>query len=127
MDEVLLNLGRKTLTFLLGEILCLHAFFPFVPKREEYFLNYLPGEEIQRVDEDGDYHTVVQEVGEASYFVLESFINSHANFLRNIQALYTFLNLVYKLRQVQLLNPGPLETLRPELISLWNKLNQLPQ
>ncbi|EFX74953.1 hypothetical protein DAPPUDRAFT_251273 [Daphnia pulex] len=79
------------------------------------------------VDEDGDYHTVVQEIGEASYFVLESFINSHANFLRNIQALYTFLNLVYKLGQVQSLNPGPLETLRPELISLSNKLNQLPQ
>lgn len=87
----------------------------------------MPSEEIQRVDEDVDYHTVVQEVGEASYFVLESFINSHANFLRNIQALNTFLNLVYKLGLVQSLNPGPLETLRPELISVSNKLNQLPQ
>ncbi|EFX60843.1 hypothetical protein DAPPUDRAFT_122811, partial [Daphnia pulex] len=127
LTEVLLNCGRKTLTFLLGEILCLHELLPFVPKREEHFLNYFPSQEIQRVDEDGDYHTVVQEIGEASYFVLESFINSHSNFLRNIQALYTFLNLVYKLGQVQSLNPGPLETLRPELISLSNKLNQLPQ
>ncbi|EFX63121.1 hypothetical protein DAPPUDRAFT_119513, partial [Daphnia pulex] len=127
LTEVLLNCGRKTLTFLLGEILCLHELLPFVPKREEHFLNYFPSQEIQRVDEEGDYHTVVQEIGEASYFVLESFINSHANFLRNIQALYTFLNLVYNLGQVQSLNPGPLETLRPELISLSNKLNQLPQ
>jgi len=80
LTEVLINCGRKTLTFLLGEILCLHELLPSVPKREEHFLNYFPSQEIQRVDEDGDYHTVVQEIGEASYFVLESFINSHANF-----------------------------------------------
>jgi hypothetical protein len=119
LTEIFLKCGRKILVSLIGQIHNLRDLLLYVPRNGEDFLNYSPNREIESVDEEGEYYNLTIEVGEVSFFVLESFINFHTTFLKNIQALNKYLHLVQKL--------GQLQPLRPELISLLSKVNIFPE
>jgi hypothetical protein len=52
MKETLVDQARKTLTFVLGHFRTLQELIDFVPKERENFLNYLPRQELQAIDEE---------------------------------------------------------------------------
>ena len=123
LTEIALNCAREVLTFLIGEILSFRETHTKAPKAESLFLDFTPNEKITSIDEDGEYYLVEHEVG-LSNFILETSVNFYTNLLTNIQTLNNLRILIHKLGQLQPCNTYPLKPIKPELISLVNKLEQ---
>ncbi len=69
-------------------------------KEGEKFLHFSPRKELQEIDEEGDYHNFVKEVGDTSFFLKESLLNFRKIFLENIQTLGTYLTEINKIYPV---------------------------
>lgn len=117
MVESLVDKARKILTFVLGQLRSLQELIDFVPKEREDFLHFLPRKELQAIDEEGEYHNLVKEIGDVSLFLNDSFLHFQKTILEDIQSLAFYLTLI---NQVY-----PLQPLRPEIVRLSRKLNQL--
>jgi hypothetical protein len=115
--EILVDQARKILTFVLGQLHCLQELIVCVPKDGEDFLHFLPRKELQDIDEEGDYHSLVKEIGDVSFSLNKSLLHFQKTILEDIQALALYLTLINRLY--------PLQSLRPEIIKLSRRLNQL--
>ncbi|EFX61959.1 hypothetical protein DAPPUDRAFT_120715, partial [Daphnia pulex] len=101
-----------------GTAQSLHELLDFVPKEGKEFLDFSPRRELQELDEEGDYHNLVKEVGNTSFFLKESHLNFQNTFLENIQKIGTYLTEVNKIT--------PVQPLRSEIARLSSRLNHLP-
>jgi hypothetical protein len=108
---------RKILTFVLGQLRTLQELIDFVPKEREDFLHFLPRQELQAIDEEGEYHNLVKEIGDVSLFLNDSLLHFQKTILEDIQSLARYLTLVNQIY--------PLQPLRPEIVRLSRWLNQL--
>jgi hypothetical protein len=117
MIESLVDQARKILTFVLGQLRTLRELIDFVPKEREDFLHFLPRQELQAIDEEGEYHNLVKEIGDVSLFLNDSLLHFQKTILEDIQSLARYLTLVNQIY--------PLQPLRPEIVRLSRWLNQL--
>jgi hypothetical protein len=117
MIESLVDQARKILTFVLGQLRTLRELIDFVPKEREDFLHFLPRQELQAIDEEGEYHNLVKEIGDVSLFLNDSLLHFQKTILEDVQLLARYLTLI---NQIYLLQP-----LRPEIVRLSRRLNQL--
>ena len=117
MIESLVDQARKILTFVLGQLRTLQELIDFVPKEREDFLHFLPRQELQAIDEEGEYHNLVKEIGDVSLFLNDSLLHFQKTILEDIQSLARYLTLVNQIY--------PLQPLRPEIVRLSRWLNQL--
>jgi hypothetical protein len=98
--------ARKTLTTLLGQYLSLNELLPFVPNLDDEFLDFVPREEIQSRDENGDYHEfLIYEVGEIKFFLHETLYTFQKIFLANIQTLTQYMRKLHTIQSIQALTP----------------------
>jgi hypothetical protein len=114
--ETLVDQARQILTFLLGSQSSRTS--RLRAERRRGIFKFLTKKRASTRRGRGLYHNLVKEIGNTSFFLIESLLNLKKIFLENIQTIGTYLTEINKIY--------PVQPLRSEIARLSNRLNRLP-